>query len=127
ASIRSPVQPVKYVWAYEQRVPARPAPTNAITIQPSVVVRPWLTSSTALPTRIGGASDAAVAARSETIASAVRALYGLASRESVESRRLVADQDQSSTLTPRCWTRCDPGCQTRTSRTPPKNASGQRR
>ena len=58
-----------------------------------------MASSTANLARRGGASAVAVAASSETIESAVRALYGLVSRASSAMRLRVRRQDQSSTST----------------------------
>jgi hypothetical protein len=58
-------------------------------------------SSIASFARYGGASAVAVAASSETIDSAVRALYVAARPASVETRRAVWRHDQSSTLASR--------------------------
>src|SRR5581483_2856853 len=85
------------------------AATNAATSHTSLAVRPSRTSSIARPTRSGGASEAAVAATSETIASAVRPRYGRASPYSVRNRRRVLAHDQSSTSGRPPRIRCDPG------------------
>ena len=80
ASIRSPVQPVKYVCAYVNTMPSSAGGDERDDEPAERPVSPRVTSSTARPTRYGGASATAVAPSSETIASAVRALYGRASR-----------------------------------------------
>src|SRR5919108_5404048 len=115
ARMRSPVQPVKYVWAEEARIVPTPATTKRATIHQSCARSLWrIPWSIASLARYGGARLAAVAASNERIARAVRSLYGAARRASVATRRAVARQDQSSTCAARSRIRCPPGCQTLT-------------
>src|SRR2546423_5451825 len=96
---------------------ASPAAANAATIHHSCVRSPCSTPwSIASFARYGGTRLAAVAARSDRIASVVRSLYGAVSRARVETRRTVARQDQSSTSAPRSRIKWLPGCQTLTRR-----------
>ena len=49
--MRSPVQPVKYVWPNVNAVASAPAITNSATSQPRSLVDPCLTWSIVRPTR----------------------------------------------------------------------------
>src|SRR5712691_1169647 len=110
ASIRSPVQPVKYVCADDVAIVPIPARMNSATMLHSAPAlwrrMPWSIASFA---RYGGASEIAVARSRKKIAAAVRPLYGAVRRVSVEMRRTVARQDQSSTFAPRSRIMCPPG------------------
>ena len=116
--MRSPVQPVKYVCAELATRAATPATTkSATTIDERRAGRrrgsrrrrrAWRGTAARAP--------CSVAASSEPSASAVRRLYGAASRASVATRRAVRRHDQSATSRPALGVRWEPGCQTLTRR-----------
>ena len=112
ARIRSPVQPVKYVCAElgdQVRERRRRRNSATITVERVQVAAGGSRRRARASRGTAAASAVSVAARSEPIASAVRRLYGAASRASVEIRRAVRRHDQSSTLAPRCIGQVRPG------------------